>query len=37
MSRKSNLNIKEIEPDKKLVLSKFKFSCDDIDDSIPKP
>jgi AAA+ ATPase superfamily predicted ATPase len=34
---KSTLNIKEVEPDKKLVLSKFNFSCDDIDESIPKP
>ena len=37
MSKKSKLNIKEVEPDKKLVLSKFNFSCDDIDESIPKP
>jgi len=34
---KSTLNIKEIEPEKKLVLSKFNFSCDDIDETIPKP
>ena len=34
---KSKLNIKEIEPDKKIVLSKFKFSCDSIDESIPLP
>jgi DNA polymerase III delta prime subunit len=33
----SKLNIKEIEPDAKIVLSKFNFSCDDIDESIPKP
>ena len=31
------MNIQEIEPDKKIVLSKFKFSCDDIDDTIPHP
>ncbi len=34
---KKKLNIKEVEPDKKIVLSKFNFTCDDIDDSIPKP
>ena len=38
MSRKINkLNIKEYEPEKKLVLSKFKFSCDEVDESIPLP
>lgn len=31
------MNIKEIEPDEKIVLSKFKFSCDDKDESIPLP
>ena len=31
------MNITETPPDKKIVLSKFNFSCDDIDDSIPKP
>ena len=31
------MNIKEIEPEKKIVLSKFNFTCDDVDDSIPKP
>ena len=35
--KKSNLKIKEVEPEKKIVLSKFDFTCDDIDDSIPKP
>ena len=34
---KNPLNIKEVEPDKKLVLSKFNFSCDKIDESIPLP
>jgi AAA+ ATPase superfamily predicted ATPase len=34
---KSNMRISEIEPDNKIVLSKFKFSCDDIDDTIPLP
>jgi len=29
--------IKEKEYDKKIVISGTKFSCDDIDDSIPKP
>ena len=33
----SKMNIKEYEPDAKLVLSKFKFSCDCVDDSIPLP
>ena len=32
-----SLNIKEIEPEKKIHLSKFNFSCDDVDESIPKP
>tara|TARA_R110000824_G_scaffold24870_5_gene87104 strand:- start:544 stop:1290 length:747 start_codon:yes stop_codon:yes gene_type:complete len=31
------MKIKEIENEKKIVLSKFNFSCDDIDDTIPKP
>lgn len=31
------LRITEIEPDKRLNISKFKFSCDEIDDSIPLP
>ena len=31
------MNIQEIEPDKKIVLSKFKFSCDDPDLTIPDP
>ena len=37
MSKKDALNISEIPPDKKLVLSKFNFTCDDIDESIPLP
>ena len=38
MSKKpSTLKIKELESDKRIVLSKFNFSCDDIDDSIPLP
>tara|TARA_R100000951_G_C2624831_1_gene175662 strand:- start:156 stop:920 length:765 start_codon:yes stop_codon:yes gene_type:complete len=37
MEKKTNFNIKEIEPEKKIVLSKFNFTCDDIDNSIPKP
>ena len=36
MNRK-RMNIKETEPENKIVLSKFNFSCDDIDESIPKP
>ena len=36
-SKNKDLNITEIQPDKKLVLSKFNFSCDDIDESIPLP
>tara|TARA_R110000803_G_scaffold167676_3_gene230936 strand:+ start:193 stop:939 length:747 start_codon:yes stop_codon:yes gene_type:complete len=31
------MEITEIEPEKKIVLSKFKFTCDDIDESIPAP
>lgn len=31
------MNIKEIEPDRKITLSKFNFTCDEIDESIPKP
>tara|TARA_R110000787_G_scaffold89192_2_gene188857 strand:- start:468 stop:1214 length:747 start_codon:yes stop_codon:yes gene_type:complete len=31
------MDISEVEPDKKIVLSKFDFSCDDLDDSIPQP
>jgi len=37
MDKKPKLNIKEVENEKKIVLSKFDFSCDDIDESIPKP
>ena len=31
------MNITEKEPEKKITLSKFQFSCDDIDETIPKP
>tara|TARA_R110000737_G_scaffold129543_2_gene161819 strand:- start:9403 stop:10149 length:747 start_codon:yes stop_codon:yes gene_type:complete len=31
------MNIRETEPEDKIVLSKFNFSCDDIDESIPLP
>ncbi len=31
------MNITEIEPDRKITLSKFNFTCDEIDESIPKP
>ncbi len=31
------MEITEIEPEKKITLSKIDFSCDDIDESIPKP
>ena len=31
------IRISEVEPDNKIVLSKFKFSCDDKDESIPLP
>ena len=34
---KGNIRISEVEPDNKIVLSKFKFSCDDKDESIPLP
>ena len=36
-NKKSNINIKEIENENKIVLSKFKFSCDTIDETIPLP
>ena len=32
-----DLRISETEPDNKIVLSKFKFSCDEKDESIPLP
>mgnify|MGYP003650892954 CR=1 FL=1 len=31
------MNIKEIQADKRIVIKKFGFSCDDCDDTIPKP
>jgi len=31
------MNISEVLPEKRIVIKKFAFSCDDIDDSIPKP
>ena len=31
------MNITEVLPEKKIVIKKFAFSCDDIDESIPKP
>tara|TARA_R110001606_G_scaffold158887_2_gene302764 strand:- start:1069 stop:1821 length:753 start_codon:yes stop_codon:yes gene_type:complete len=31
------MNIQEIEADKRIKLSKFNFSCDDIDETIPEP
>ena len=31
------MNITETEPEKKITLSKFKFTCDDVDESIPAP
>ena len=31
------MDITETEPEKKITLSKFQFSCDDIDETIPKP
>lgn len=31
------LRISEVEPNNKIVLSKFNFSCDEIDESIPAP
>lgn len=31
------MRISEIEPEKKIVLSKFNFTCDEKDDTIPKP
>lgn len=34
---KKKIKIQEVENDKKIILSKFDFSCDDVDESIPKP
>ena len=31
------MDITEKEPEKKIVLSKFKFSCDETDTTVPKP
>jgi len=31
------MNIRETEADEKIKISKFNFSCDDVDESIPKP
>ena len=31
------MDIHECEPDRKIVLSKFHFSCDEVDESIPHP
>ena len=31
------MEIREVEPDKKIVISKVDFVCDMIDESIPKP
>ena len=31
------MNITEIEPEKKIVISRFDFTCDDLDISIPEP
>jgi len=31
------MEITEIEPEKKIVLSKIDFSCDDVDETIPAP
>tara|TARA_R110000744_G_scaffold365229_1_gene474017 strand:- start:1834 stop:2583 length:750 start_codon:yes stop_codon:yes gene_type:complete len=31
------MNIRESECDEKIKISKFNFSCDDVDESIPKP
>ena len=31
------MEISEVEPEKKIVISKVDFVCDMLDDSIPKP
>ena len=31
------MKISEVEPEKKIVISKVEFVCDLIDNSIPKP
>ena len=33
----SNTRITETEPDDKIVVSKFAFTCDGFDETIPKP
>ena len=30
---KKKIKIQEVENDKKIILSKFDFSCDDVDES----
>jgi len=37
MNKKSSIRIGEIQPEQKINISKFEFSCDDIDETIPKP
>ena len=31
------MNIREIEPEKKIVIKKFGFTCDALDNTIPQP
>ena len=31
------MKISEVEPDKKIIISKVEFVCDLIDETIPKP
>lgn len=37
MEKQSKTNIRETEPDDKIVVSKFAFTCDGFDETIPKP
>jgi len=37
MEKQSQTNIRETEPDDKIVVSKFSFTCDGFDETIPKP
>ena len=37
MEKKSKTNIRETEPDDRIVVSKFAFTCDGYDETIPKP
>ena len=33
----TDTNIKEVEPEKAIIVNKFNFTCDTCDSTIPKP